>query len=167
MPPPLAAAAAHGISYRAVEAADEPFLREVFASTRAEEMAMVAWDEETKRRFLAHQFDAQHGHYASHFPSAERLVILKDGEAVGRLYLDWEEDFVHIIDIALLPQARGTGAGGAVLADILDTARKANNAVVIYVEKNNPAMRLYSRLGFAKVADEGVYDRMHWQPEIG
>jgi ribosomal protein S18 acetylase RimI-like enzyme len=167
MPPPLAAAAELGISYRPVEAADEPLLREIYESTRAEEMGMVPWDEATKQRFLDHQFNAQHSHYNTHFPEAEWLVILHGGDAAGRLYVDREEGFLHIIDIALLPKARGQGIGGAILHDLLAEARKAKEAVVIYVEKNNPAMRLYLRLGFEKVADEGVYDRMHWQPENG
>jgi hypothetical protein len=34
--------------------------------------------------------------------------------------------------------------------------------VTIHVEKNNPAMRLYRRLGFTAVEDKGVYDLMRW-----
>jgi hypothetical protein len=34
--------------------------------------------------------------------------------------------------------------------------------VSIHVEKLNPAMGLYRRLGFICVEDKGVYDLMHW-----
>lgn len=33
---------------------------------------------------------------------------------------------------------------------------------MIYVEKFNPAMRLYHRLGFVTEEDKGVYDLMRW-----
>ena len=33
------------------------------------------------------------------------------------------------------------------------------------VEKFNPALRLYRRLGFANLADHGVYLELEWLPE--
>ena len=33
----------------------------------------------------------------------------------------------------------------------------------IHVEKFNPAMRLYRRLGFVTEEDKGVYDLMRWR----
>ena len=35
--------------------------------------------------------------------------------------------------------------------------------VSIHVEKQNPAMRLYRRLGFEIEEDKGVYDLMRWK----
>ena len=35
----------------------------------------------------------------------------------------------------------------------------------IHVEHNNPAMRLYKRLGFRKIDDNGIYHLMEWSPE--
>jgi hypothetical protein len=34
----------------------------------------------------------------------------------------------------------------------------------IHVEKFNPAMRLYRRLGFVTAEEQGVYERMRWMP---
>jgi ribosomal protein S18 acetylase RimI-like enzyme len=48
------------------------------------------------------------------------------------------------------------------LRDLMDEAAAAGKAVTIYVEKNNPAMRLYHRLGFTTEEDKGVYDLMRW-----
>ncbi len=162
MGPPLRAAGALGISYRPVADEDLPFIAAVYASTRAEELAMTGWSDEMKQQFLAHQFNAQTTDYARNFPDAERLVIRHEGEDVGRLYIDEESACLHLIDIALLPSARGRGLGGAILADILDSARSAGKSVMIYVEKNNPARRLYDRLGFVCESDEGVYDLLRW-----
>ena len=164
MPPPLRAAAAHGISYRPIGEADLPFLFEVYASTRADELAITGWPDEMKHAFLAQQFEAQHVHYQRHYPDAEWLVIEREGEGIGRLYIEaWDEE-VRIIDIALLPHARRHGIGAAILEDLLEEAGEAAKAVSIHVEKNNPARGLYERLGFAPVRDRGVYDQREWRP---
>ena len=44
----------------------------------------------------------------------------------------------------------------------MDEARAAGKALTIHVEKNNPAMRLYRRLGFVPTGEHGVYDLMRW-----
>jgi hypothetical protein len=44
----------------------------------------------------------------------------------------------------------------------MDEAASCGKAVSIHVEKFNPAMRLYRRLGFATEEDKGVYDLMRW-----
>ncbi len=47
---------------------------------------------------------------------------------------------------------------------ILGEAALIGKPVRIHVERNNPAMRLYERLGFQKVEDQGVYWLMEWLP---
>jgi ribosomal protein S18 acetylase RimI-like enzyme len=164
MPPAPGAAAPFGVSYRPASDDDLPFLARVYASTREEELAVTGWPADVREQFLAHQFDAQHRHYQAHYPAAEWLVIERDGEAIGRLYLEeWTAEF-RIIDIALLPSARGGAIGGAILADILESAGRAGKAVSIHVEKNNRAMSLYRRLGFVRTDEHGIYDLMRWQP---
>ena len=165
MPPPLRAAARLGISYRPSTEADLAFVSSVYASTRIEEVAATGWSLEMQQQFLAHQADAQHRHYQRHYPDAEWLVIERDGEPVGRLYLEEWPSQIRLIDISLLPEGRGGGVGGAILADLQAMATAAGKALSIHVERNNPAMRLYLRLGFAKVDEHGVYDLMEWRPE--
>jgi GNAT superfamily N-acetyltransferase len=165
MPPPLRAAAALGVSYRVSTEEDLPLLFRVYASTRLEEVAATGWPAEMQQQFLAHQADAQHRHYRRHYPDAEWLVIERGGEAIGRLYLEQWSDQFRLIDIALLPEARGAGIGSAILADLFEMCRAAGKALSIHVERNNPAMQLYLRLGFAKVDEHGVYDLMEWRPE--
>jgi GNAT superfamily N-acetyltransferase len=167
VPPPLKAAARLGIGYRSATDADLPFLALVYGSTRIEEVAQSGWPLETQRQFLAHQFDAQHRHYRKHYPAAEWLVIERGGAAVGRLYIEEWPDQIRLIDIALLPDQRGTGAGSAILSDLMDMAAAAAKPLTIHVEKNNPAMRLYRRLGFAPIDEHGVYDLMEWRPPAG
>lgn len=167
MPPPLDAAARLGIAYRPATDDDLGFLALVYASSRLEEVAQSGWPLETQRQFLAHQFDAQHRHYRQHYPAAEWLVIERGGTAAGRLYIEEWPDQIRLIDIALLPDHRGGGAGSAILADLMDMAAAAQKPLTIHVEKNNPAMRLYRRLGFEPIDEHGVYDLMEWRPPAG
>jgi GNAT superfamily N-acetyltransferase len=161
---PLSKRAARlGVRYRPASDDDLPFLATVYASTRLEEVASTGWPPEVQRDFLAHQFDAQHRHYRQHYPDAEWLVIERSGEAVGRLYLEEWKDQLRLIDIALLPDARGAGLGSAILADLMDQAAAAGKPLTIHVERNNPAMLLYLRLGFVAIDEHGVYDLMEWR----
>lgn len=164
MPPPLRAAAALGLSYRTMSDGDLPFAASLYASTRSEELVQTGWPDEIQHAFLAQQFEAQHRHYRQHYPAAEWLIVERAGERIGRLYIEeWEREF-RIIDIALVPASRGQGIGAAILSDVIAQAGAAGKAVSIHVEKQNEAMRLYRRLGFAKVDEHGVYDLMERRP---
>lgn len=76
------------VSLRSVEPADEEFLLGLYATTRADELALTDWTDEQKAAFVRHQFDAQTHHYREHYPTATFDVILVDDEPAGRLYVD-------------------------------------------------------------------------------
>ncbi len=153
------------VEFRPAKDADLPFLRALYASTREDEMRLVDWTEEQKNAFLTQQFEAQHQYYHEQFTSAEYLVVERDGMAIGRIYLDRRVNELRLVDIALIPEVRNQGLGRALLLDLLDEAQAAALPVSIHVEKYNPAMRLYLRLGFEPVEDKGVYQLMEWQPD--
>ena len=150
---------------RPIRAEDEAFLYRVYASTREREMALVDWCEAEKEAFLRMQFEAQHTYYKAQFKEAELSVVEEDGRPIGRLYVDRRPEEIRIIDIALLPEHRKQGLGTRLLEDVLAEAYAAGKPVRIHVEKQNPAMRLYRRLGFVTLSDEGVYDLLEWSPE--
>src|SRR4051812_6416168 len=156
-------AAQAGLTFRRITDADVPFLNRLYASTRTEELAVTPWSEEQKAVFLRQQFAAQHDHYQRYFEDADFLVIDCGGVPIGRLYLGREAREHRIVDIALLPERRRKGLGEALLRDLLDEAAAAGKAVMIHVEKFNPAMGLYRRLGFVAVGEEGAYDVMRWE----
>lgn len=160
-PPPIAAARAHGITYRTETEADIPFVRDLYASTRAAEIAATGWPVEMQRAFLDSQFDAQRRDYRANY-AAEWLIVEQGGVAVGRLYLLRLVDRHDIIDIAMVESARGQGIGRVILEDILAEAASLGRAVEIHVEANNPARRLYASLGFVATDAGGVYDLWRW-----
>jgi ribosomal protein S18 acetylase RimI-like enzyme len=145
--------AIHGqITLCASTARDEPFLREVYAGTRADELALVNWSDEQKAAFLDMQFRAQLTYYHAQMPGAAYDIIREDGVAVGRLYVDRRPDDIHIIDIALLPQHRNRGIGGSLIRQMMKEAAANSQSVSLYVEPFNRARRFYDRLGFRKYA---------------
>jgi len=154
------------LSLRPITEADTPFLRDLYATTRADELAVVPWSPEEKRGFLSMQFEAQHKFYREQFSDASFDLVLQEGEPIGRLYLDRREDEHRLVDIALLPEHRGKGLGHQLMRGVLDEAVTVGKRVRIHVEQHNPAMHLYTRLGFEKVEDQGVYDLMEWQPQV-
>ena len=155
-------AARAGLEFRRIMEADLPFLARLYASTRADELAVTGWTEAVKAAFLEQQFQAQHAHYQQYYPQADWLLTMRAGEDIGRLYVERWPTQHCIIDIAFLPEHRGKGLGSTLLCDLLDEAAAAK-AVSIHVEKFNPAMRLYKRLGFVTEEDKGVYDLMRWR----
>jgi ribosomal protein S18 acetylase RimI-like enzyme len=156
-----------GLRCRAAAEADLPFLSRLYASTRMEELAVTSWSEAQKAEFLGMQFQAQHAHYRKHYPEADWLVVERDSEDIGRLYVERWPSQHRIIDIAFLPEHRRKGYGTALLRDLIDEAWLAGKSASIHVEKNNPARRLYLALGFAVVEDKGVYDLMACAPSGG
>lgn len=152
------------ITVRPVTPADEAFLRSLYASTREDEMALLAWEKAEQDAFLAMQFQAQHAYYQEHFGAAEFFIITQDTTPIGRLYLDRRDDEIRIIDIALLPAHRNRGIGTAFLNAILAEGQESGLPVRIHVEHNNPALRLYNRLGFKKVTENGIYFLMEKPP---
>ena len=164
MNPEFPSAAALGVGFRPAEDADLPFLAFLYASTRWEELAPTGWPVVVQQSFLADQFALQHSHYNQYYPDAARLVVERDGASIGRVYLDESAGRFNLIDIALLPEHRGGGIGGAILNDLVARARETGRAIGLFVEKNNPVRRLYGRLGFVVVDDAGAYDRMEWLP---
>ncbi len=150
---------------RPISDADLPFLAKLYASTRQEELAVTDWSQHQIDAFLASQFEAQHKHYMEHYASSSfDLLLDRESEApIGRLYLDRRQQEFRIVDIALLPEWRSRGIGGAILRRLLEEAGNCNKAVSIHVEFNNPAMSLYLRLGFRHISTNGVYHLMEWK----
>lgn len=150
---------------RSVSEGDREFLFRLYASTREEELRPVPWPDELKTTFLRQQFEAQTAQYAERYQGGDFSVIEVDGAPAGRLYLFRGATEIRIVDIALLPEFRGRGVGGAFLTEVLEEGRRSGKTVSIHVERLNPALRLYERLGFVVAEDKGVYLLLERRPD--
>jgi GNAT superfamily N-acetyltransferase len=153
-----------GLSLREETDADIDFVRELYASTRAEEMARVDWSDQARAAFVEQQFTAQRTQYRQHYPSAAFVIIECEGERIGRFYLDRTRSELRLMEITLLPSRRAQGLGTALLGRLLDFGDALGLPVSLHVEPFNPAHRLYARLGFDTIEIRGVYHFMQRQP---
>lgn len=156
-----------GLTFRPIRPEDHEFLHRLYASTREEELATVVdWTAEQTAAFVRQQFEAQHHHYRKYYPEASFDLVLEDGVPVGRLYVArWTRE-IRLVDIALVPAARGRGLGTALVRDLLAEGERTGKAVSIHVERFNPALRLYRRFGFREIEEKGPYFLMEWRPPV-
>jgi ribosomal protein S18 acetylase RimI-like enzyme len=138
------------------------FLYEVFASTRRDELAPLNWTPAQQDVFLRMQFNAQHQDYHRNFPGADFMVVILSGSPVGRLYVARLPDQILVVDISILPGYRNRGLGTALIQALMSEAATAGKPLRIHVEQHNPALRLYTRLGFRGIAQHGIYLLMQW-----
>jgi GNAT superfamily N-acetyltransferase len=148
------------LAVRRINDGDLGFLDDLYASTRAEEIAASGWPLEAQRQFLAQQFRFQHQYYQAHHAGADFLLLLRQGAPVGRLYWRAREQDATLVDISLVPPQRGRGLGTALLGLLVAHADLEGWPIDLHVEPANPARRLYERLGFAATHTHGVYLRM-------
>jgi ribosomal protein S18 acetylase RimI-like enzyme len=162
---PLDRTARLGLSLRPVRPDDMPFLSTLYATTRADELALTGWPEATKSLFVVHQFTAQNASYLNEFPDADRMIVERDGAAIGRVYVDCGGAVCRLIDITLMPAACGRGFGAALIEDLQAFAREFGKPVTLSVIASNPARRLYVRLGFLRSRRDGLYEQMIWRSD--
>jgi len=84
-------------------------------------------------------------------PVGAAWLRMLTGENRGYGYVD---ETTPELSIAVLPECRGRGIGSALLARLLEDARSRFAAVCLSVSPENPARRLYERMGFRVVNDE-------------
>lgn len=130
---------------------------------------MTVWPDDAKRRFVEQQFALQHRHLLSHHPDADYWIVGRRGRPVGRLYVDRHGSPWRVLDITLLPEARGTGAGSALLRWLQRAAARAGAAVDLHVAHHNPrAAALYARLGFVTaIGASATHARLVWSGKVG
>ena len=150
------------ITLRPVGPNDQDFLVEIYASTRAEEMAMVPWTTEQQQAFIRAQFNAQQDHYAKKYPAASHDIILSNDRQVGRLYVARLDQEIRIVDITVIPAERNVGIGSYLIKQLLDEANRTGKVTRIYVEEFNPSLRLFERLGFSISEQHGIHLLMEW-----
>jgi GNAT superfamily N-acetyltransferase len=155
------------ISLRPVEPGDEPFLFEVYASTRKDELAFLPWNEAQREAFVKMQFNNQQGAYKMQYPGADHRIILLSGRPVGRLIVVRGEREILLADIALLHEFRNAGIGAWLIKELCAEAAAAGLPVRLQVLIFNRAARLYERLGFRLMGENQTHFQMEWRSQEG
>ena len=142
------------IERRAAAAADEPFLLELYASTRPD---LAGLGEALAAPLLDMQIRAQRLGWESSFPGSEHELILVDGRSAGRVWLAWAPDECRIVDLAVLPDFRRRGIARQVIGEIFAEADRRGLPVRATVERTNgPSLAMQLSLGFEVVGEDAV-----------
>jgi ribosomal protein S18 acetylase RimI-like enzyme len=153
------------VRLRPVTPFDAEFLVRVYASTRADELALVPWNEEQKDAFIRQQAAAQRQEYEARFPDAEYSVIVFGEQPAGRIWVGRDSEQIRLLDIALLPEFQNRGIGAALIRELAAEAAQERKPLRHMVFKfNTAALRFYERLGFTQLEDTGAYLHMEYRP---
>jgi ribosomal protein S18 acetylase RimI-like enzyme len=142
---------------------DENFLWQVYATTREDELNLTNWNAETRRAFVDSQFKAMRIGYAAQYPEAEFCVIMLGEERIGRMVVDRGPGVLRLVDIAVLPEYRGRGIGSHYLKKLANEAEQNKKMLRLHVFKGSRPWRLYERLGFVKIEENGPYEHLEWR----
>lgn len=143
---------------------DEDFFLALYRSTRDDLLGLLA-DPRYIDGIVAMQQRMQVAGYRSSYPEAVYEVLELGGGPVGRLVTAGVPGAVRVVDIAVMPQARGRGVAGEALRRLQRQAAQDGHGLTLAVRTDNPgARRLYAALGFTVDAEESGRLQKRWQP---
>ena len=158
---------ATAISLRPIEPEDEEFLYQVYASTRADELAVIPWAEAQLKAFLQMQLKARDQSYRMYYAGIDDRIILLKNQPIGRLILVRTEEAIRLADVALLPAYRRSGTGTSLIKELMMEADETKRPIRLQVERPNwQARRLYDRLGFKTTGENSTHFQMEYQPGL-
>jgi ribosomal protein S18 acetylase RimI-like enzyme len=153
------------ISLRPAMDGDEQFLKRVHRSARHWEFESLLQSGETElyHKLMEQQYDSQHRFYFASYDKAQYGIIQWADQPIGRLYVDYSDDEVRVLDIAILPDYRGRGIGRIVMMGLCLEASMRRKPVRLYVHYLSRAVRFYQQLGFQRIGLEGPSYVMEWR----
>lgn len=152
------------ITLRDEEDGDEALLRQLFETGRGAPLLSSGLPPALVDQLIAQQLLARERGHSSTHPRARRQVVLAGQAPVGRLSVDRSGNPWYLVDLAVLPRARGRGIATELLARLQAEAGAAGVAIELHVATDNPARSLYQQNGFAVTASEGPDLHMRWAP---
>lgn len=153
------------VGLRRVGPADEDFLLGLFAAVRGAQFAALPGP--VRGALLPMQYQAQQRQYEQAWPAGDHQLILRHGRPIGRLLVARTSEEFRLVDIALLPAHQGCGIGSGLLRMLLREAGDHGLPLTLHVAKDNPARRLYLRLGFRVTDEDGMYAFLRKDPLAG
>ncbi len=117
-----------------------------------------AWREQEEREVVVNAFVQG---------EAQLIMLRPDVRQEGQVRLGWlhvrtTAHAVELWQLFLLPEHRGRGVGRRVLRRLQAYARDVNRPILLAVLRNNPARRLYERVGFTVNAEGPHHLFMGW-----
>lgn len=154
------------IRLRPAKASDEAFLKSVHDAGRAWEFEALKAQglDDLHATIMAQQYSAQHDAYFNAFTLAKYAVIEWCGQPVGRIYVDFRDAELRILDFNILPAWRGKRIGEIVVRAICGRAASERKTVTLSVHPLNRTRGFYHRLGFRPPGVQtGAFIELEWR----
>lgn len=152
------------VTLRMAEPQDDDFLVELYTANRRSEMRMAGPDAASINALLRSQYEMRKKQYDEAYPNSQNWIILYDHEPIGRHLIQPDPRVWAFIDLGILPEFQRQGIGTLVFKLHMQQAIDAGAAIRLHVRTDNPARRIYERLGFVTTEQDGVYDEMRFGP---
>ncbi len=148
------------LELRPAQKEDEPFLHELLIGSISEQLAAWAWEESMRGPLLEMQYQAREQGWRGQYPEAEHRIILAGGRPVGRMLVARGESEIRLVDIVVDPAHRKTGIGTRLILELIEESEATGKPIRLSVALTNPAERLYRRLGFEPIGNDGLVEQM-------
>jgi GNAT superfamily N-acetyltransferase len=106
--------------------------------------------------------DIEIAKFLDSYDSINTSIIVLHGENAGWLTVQRGED-IHLESLYLASTMQGRGIGTSLLRGLIDEATSTGKPLRLSTAKINPARRLYERLGFLDVTEDGYKVYMEWR----
>ncbi len=144
------------ISYRCIEKSDQPFLWEMLYQALYVPEGALPFPREIIEVLAIKIYAENWGKN-----SDEGLVAINVDRPVGAVWIRQMRGYGFVdadtpeLTIAVLPEFRGKGIGTDLMSEFFTTLSSRYKAISLSVTTENPAMKLYERLGFEVVKIDG------------
>ena len=94
---------------------------------------------------------------------ANHELICKRNLPIGYISVDRATDAIHLRRISIIPEFQNRGIGSSLIKELMAEAAARGQPLKLRVFPENPARRLYQRLGFSVVKSTDTHVYMTWQ----
>lgn len=152
---------------KSIDIKTEIELFEIFKECRPDLSWVTGFSEIEKNQYLKTQFELEKTQFVTFYPKAEYYMVIKDNKYIGRLYIDYGENDIRILEIGLIEEYRNRGIGRSIIKNIISKASECNKFVSLQVAWfNQKALKLYEELGFFIVENNQVSYEMRFDTSI-
>jgi ribosomal protein S18 acetylase RimI-like enzyme len=135
--------------------ADRDFLYALNEATMREHAEKVwGWDEAEQAVFFDNRFRPD-----------DWQVIQADGQDIGVLIVEEDDEQIYLAEIQILPESQGRGIGSVIVRELMQTATATGKPLTLRVlHVNSRARALYERLGFRQFKEIETHAYLRWDP---
>ena len=113
---------------------------------------IYGWDINIQREKTIHELDKHIG---------DMRIIQLDNKDVG-VTTFYEEEGTYVVGLIIIhPNYQNKGIATNIIKEYIDTAKNENKRIIIKTYKQNPAKKLYERLGFRLYKEDETHVHMY------